>query len=98
MADFKKESREVRVEGYIEGDGEPSEVEVGEITVTINADVSEAITGLKTLQRELRETTKAVREYEAAMKDAVIEIDGKEIARTVVKEIEKEERIKSQFR
>src|SRR5699024_8431585 len=31
------------------------------ITVTVTADVGEAISGFKALQRELRETTKAVR-------------------------------------
>jgi len=45
-------------------DGKPSD-----IAITISADVDEAVTGLKRLQRELRETTKAVRELESAYKD-----------------------------
>lgn len=39
------------------------------LTVTVTADVNEAITGFKALQRELRETTKAARELEQAYKD-----------------------------
>lgn len=41
----------------------------GDLTINITADVDEAVTGLKRLQRELRETTKAVRELEQAYKD-----------------------------
>lgn len=44
--------------------------EVGELTVKVSADVGEALIGFKALQRELRETTKAVRELESAYKDA----------------------------
>lgn len=43
-----------------------------DISVKVTADVAEAITGFKALQRELRETTKAAREYE----DAIESIDG----------------------
>lgn len=43
--------------------------EVGELTVKVSADVGEALTGFKALQRELRETTKAARELESAYKD-----------------------------
>lgn len=42
----------------------------GDLTVTITVDADEAITGLKALQRELRKTTKEVRELESAYKDA----------------------------
>lgn len=42
------------------------------ISVKVTADVAEAITGFKALQRELRETTKAAREYE----DVIESIDG----------------------
>ena len=42
----------------------------GDLTVKITADVDEAVAGFKRLQRELRETTKAVRELESAYKDA----------------------------
>lgn len=45
-------------------DGNPSD-----ITISITADVDEAVAGFKRLQRELRETTKAVRELESAYKD-----------------------------
>ena len=41
-----------------------------DLTVKITADVDEAVAGFKRLQRELRETTKAVRELESAYKDA----------------------------
>ena len=44
--------------------------EVGELSVKVSADVGEAITGFKALQRELRETTRAARELEQAYKDA----------------------------
>src|SRR5690625_4733423 len=40
-----------------------------ELNVKISADVGEAITGFKALQRELRDTTKAARELEGAYKD-----------------------------
>lgn len=40
-----------------------------DLTVSITADVDEAVAGFKRLQRELRETTKAVRELESAYKD-----------------------------
>lgn len=43
--------------------------EVGELTVKVAADVGEALTGFKALQRELRETTKAAREMEQAYED-----------------------------
>lgn len=41
---------------------------MGELTISIQADVKDAITGFKALQRELRETTKAARELEQAYK------------------------------
>src|SRR5690554_3372797 len=44
-------------------------IRASELTVTIDADVDEAVAGFKRLQRELRETTKAVRELESAYKD-----------------------------
>ena len=53
---------EVRI---ADDDGKPSDM-----TIRITADVGEAITGFKALQRELRETTKAARELEQAYKDA----------------------------
>src|SRR5690625_4077332 len=43
-------------------------IRASELTVSIDADVDEAVTGLKRLQRELRETTKAVREVGGAYK------------------------------
>src|SRR5690606_21555882 len=67
MAD--KQSREVDQFKYNEGD--PEEVytghkpkSVGDLTVKVNVDVSEALVGLKSLQREAREATKALRELE----------------------------------
>lgn len=38
---------------------------VRDLTVKVDVDVSEAITGLKALQREAKEATKALREYES---------------------------------
>lgn len=41
----------------------------GDLTISITADVDEAVTELKRLQRELRKTTQEVRELESAYKD-----------------------------
>jgi len=38
-----------------------------DLTINITADVDEAVTGLKRLQRELRETTKAVKGLNSAV-------------------------------
>jgi len=43
--------------------------EVNELTITVKADMSEAIAGFKALQRELRETTKAAKETEKAFRE-----------------------------
>lgn len=43
--------------------------EVGNLNVKVEIDVSEALTGLKALQREAREATKALRELEAAKRN-----------------------------
>lgn len=40
--------------------------EVGSLYVKVDIDVSEALTGLKAIQREAREATKALRELENA--------------------------------
>lgn len=53
--------------------------EVGKLHVKVEVDVSEALTGLKALQREAREATKALRELEAVQRnvDALqTEVDG----------------------
>lgn len=39
-----------------------------DLTVRINVDVSEALTGLKAIQREAKKATQALRELEAAQK------------------------------
>lgn len=39
----------------------------GELTVKIDVDVSEALTGLKAIQREARDAVKALRELEAEL-------------------------------
>lgn len=44
--------------------------EVGKLQVKVEVDVSEALTGLKALQREAREATKALRELEAVRNNA----------------------------
>lgn len=41
----------------------------GDLTVKIDVDVSEALTGLKAVQREAREATKALRELEVTQKE-----------------------------
>lgn len=41
----------------------------GDLAIKVTADVGEALTGFKALQRELRETTKELRELERAHKD-----------------------------
>src|SRR5690625_2575521 len=81
MADEKK-SREVRKPIIEVGDCEhdvccgtgecktTNSESVGELTISIQADVKDALTGFKALQRKLRETTKAARELEQAYKDA----------------------------
>lgn len=46
-----------------------------DISVKVTADVDEAITGFKALQREIRETTKAIREYEEAVEGVPFHFD-----------------------
>lgn len=65
-------AREVRIEDHTVKEGEPSEKyigpkkaqSVGEVTVNVDVDVSEALTCLKALQREARYAAKALRELE----------------------------------
>ncbi|MED2969395.1 hypothetical protein ABE128_13185 [Bacillus subtilis] len=55
-----------------------------EPTATLNVEVSEAITGLKALQREAKAATKALaelREEQRALYDTGLYLDGKEIRR-----------------
>src|SRR5699024_12784393 len=40
------------------------------LSITVESDVSDAVKGFKALQREVRETTKALREYESESKRA----------------------------
>lgn len=40
----------------------------GDLTITVTADVDDAVTELKRLQRELRKTTQELREYESSLK------------------------------
>ncbi len=72
MAD--KQSRGVygtKLHGYKVVDGEPSVMyvgnpkNIGNLSVKLDIDVSEALTGLKALQREAKEATKALRELES---------------------------------
>ncbi|ARW40240.1 hypothetical protein [Bacillus amyloliquefaciens] len=56
----------------------------GDINVKVNVEVSEAITGLKALQREAKAATKALaelREEQQAVYDAGLCLDEKEIRR-----------------
>lgn len=75
MADKGEKSRAVDQFKYNEGDPEvvyagPKPKSVGELTIKVKADidVSEALTGLKALQRETREATRLLRELEEAQK------------------------------
>lgn len=70
MAD-NKQSREV-TEELVGGTSiqeqyseESRRKDVGEVSVRIDVDVTEALTGLKAVQREAREAAKALRELEA---------------------------------
>ncbi len=47
-----------------------SDADYSALTVKLNVDVSEALTGLKAIQREAREATKVLRELEAKVSDA----------------------------
>lgn len=77
MAENKRESIEGKLKPvawnpfeYSGGDNEVRQSEsngkpVGDISLKIDVDVSEALTGLKAVQREAKEATKALRELEA---------------------------------
>ena len=69
LAMIEEDERKIAELERIVNEGRPYE-SVGEITVSVNANVDDAVAGFKRLQRELRETTKAVRELESAYKDA----------------------------
>ncbi len=70
MAD--EQSREVRVFELTEkGDVDVSYSNVGDLTLTLDIDVSEALTGLKAIQREARKATKALRELEEVQRNTV---------------------------
>ncbi len=86
MADLNEESREVGFDAKREAIEYWSKEENGiedevptespnDISVKVTADVSEAITGFKALQREIRETTKAIREYEEAVEGVPFHLD-----------------------
>jgi hypothetical protein len=58
--------------------------ELPHLSIKVDVDISDALTGLKALQREAREATKALRELENAREiSTTIELDGKTIARIV---------------
>lgn len=68
---------------FIYNEGDPTEVytgpkpkSVGELTVKVNVDVSEALTGLKSLTREAREATKALRELETTAQRLSTHLDA----------------------
>ena len=75
-----------------------------EVRVKVDVDVSEALTGLKALQREAREATKALRELEEAQKrsqalprvpfvghpnTSAVEIDGRAVGKLISDELSK---------
>lgn len=45
--------------------------DVSKLYVSVETDVSDAVKWFKALQREIRETTKALREYEAVSKRVI---------------------------
>lgn len=55
------------------GDVDVSYSNVGDLTLTIDIDVSEAITKLKAIQREARDAAKALRELEEAQRTTVVD-------------------------
>lgn len=57
---------------------------VGELTVKIDVDVSNALKGLKAIQREVRETIKVLKELETYQ-----EVDENGVARKLSEEIKK---------
>src|SRR5690625_250730 len=73
MADSKRESREVGFK-ITDGcgneacycDGSCREDKARDLPIKVTADVNDAVTGFKSLSRELREATKAARELEQA--------------------------------
>src|SRR5690625_1628401 len=62
------------------------------LSLTITADVDEAVTGLKRLHRELRKTTQELRELERGLAEIAdgrpISLDGPSIARSIAEYIE----------
>lgn len=94
MADKNEKSRGVRF-GYTGGDNtinlSDKEPGTGALTVKVNIDVSEALTGLKAVQREAREAAKALRELEEAQmkatKGVIIELDGEAVAKSITDDI-----------
>ena len=63
MADLNEKSR-----------GSDEKRSVGELTVKVNVDVSEALTGLKALQREARKAVQLLRELENEAEVEEIEV------------------------
>ena len=64
---------------------------IAELNVKVNVDVSEALSGLKALQREAKEAAKALRELEKAQETtALIEIDGRFLTKTTISGIAEE--------
>lgn len=69
------------------------EIEKGnDLTITLGADVDEAVSGLKRLQRELRKTTQELRELERGLAEIAegrpISLDGPSIVRSIAEYIE----------
>jgi len=68
-------------------DGKPSDIDI-----SITADVDEAVTDLKRLQRELRKTTQELRELERGLTEIAdgrpISLDGPSITRSIADYIE----------
>lgn len=88
MADKQSREEVVNKAKEIGKQTEESGKRVGDaLTVKLNVDVSEAITGLKAVQREAKEATKALREVEAQSGDISITIDGEAIAESLYKPI-----------
>lgn len=80
--------------GYKYVEGEPTEKYVGKrnaLTVKVDVDVSEALTGLKALQREAKKATQAIRELETEIPVDLTKVPTCELQR----ELEKREGVKT---
>src|SRR5690625_141129 len=91
LAMIDEDERKISELERIVNEGSSNE-SVGEITVSVNANVDDAVAGFKRLQRELRKTTQELRELERDLAEIAdgrpISLDGPSIARSIAEYIE----------